>query len=263
MAVGDSLRKVVSGERLPGFPAAAFNAFVDTVHAVRAQQFNAGGGQSERFRQGDIISVRNDSGQDANKFDVLGIAEPIIDPDDNLSQFKERVALVAGMPTELGKFGICIEPIADGKMGRVQVSGICLARIVVDPDHYVPYRVDVSGNTRYLVSNAMGSAFILWHGAAIPDDEDDAKWIIVRLGNPPPNVIAGKLDGTLNPGSSATLSIWIPDENSPGVRIDSTENVTVYDWLLESGQTVASGKKVFAAYVDGRYEVIAAACPTP
>src|SRR5687768_15370843 len=111
MAVGDALRKVVSGERLPGFPAAAFNAFVDTVHAVRAQQLNAGGAQSERFRQGDIISVRNDSGQDAERFDVLGLNVPIIDVDDNESVFKERVALVAGTPSTLGKFGICLEPI--------------------------------------------------------------------------------------------------------------------------------------------------------
>ncbi len=67
----------------------------------------------------------------------------------------------------------------------------------------------------------------------------------------------GKLDGTLTDASSATMSVWIHNGTA---FVDSGENITVNDWLLGSGQTIASGKKVIAASVFGTLIVIAAEC---
>lgn len=50
-----------------------------------------------------------------------------------------------------------------------------------------------------------------------------------------------KLDGSLSTGGTATASIWTWDGSS---FADSGDDVTVHDWLLASGQTVASGTKV-------------------
>jgi hypothetical protein len=71
------------------------------------------------------------------------------------------------------------------------------------------------------------------------------------------SMLIGKLDAELTAGGSATMSIWT---GAGGSESDSTENVTVYDWLLGSGQTVASGKKVVVAYINGVPYVIAAEC---
>ena len=52
----------------------------------------------------------------------------------------------------------------------------------------------------------------------------------------------GVTDGVLSKDSSVTVSIW--EDQSSGVS-DSGRNVTAYDWLLDTGQTIASGKRVF------------------
>jgi hypothetical protein len=72
-------------------------------------------------------------------------------------------------------------------------------------------------------------------------------------------VLRGKLDGALSQGSSATMSVWHYDGSA---ETDTGENVTVYDWMLKSGQSVNSGKKVVATlFMDsGRYYVTAAEC---
>jgi len=83
-----------------------------------------------------------------------------------------------------------------------------------------------------------------------------------RRNNTPPArlVLRGKLDGTLNKDSSATMSVW---RYNGSAEADTSENVTVYDWMLKTGQTIASGKKVVAEFFldSGRWYVIAAECP--
>lgn len=70
-------------------------------------------------------------------------------------------------------------------------------------------------------------------------------------------LLMGKLDGALAYQGSATMSVWAWDGSADA---DTGENVTVYDWLLSSGQSVASGKQVVAAYVGGRWRVIGSQC---
>jgi hypothetical protein len=65
----------------------------------------------------------------------------------------------------------------------------------------------------------------------------------------------GKLDGVLNQGSSATMSIWAGDPLA-----DTGDNITVYDWFLGSGESIASGKKVKAEFICGKWYATAAEC---
>lgn len=69
----------------------------------------------------------------------------------------------------------------------------------------------------------------------------------------------GKLDGTLNQGSSATMSIWAYNGSA---EADTTENVTVYDWMLPASGTIASGIKITAKFYrdSGRFYVTSAEC---
>lgn len=74
-------------------------------------------------------------------------------------------------------------------------------------------------------------------------------------------IMIGKLDGSLSDGSSATMSEWQRNSGDTAWE-DSTINHTVYDWLLGSGESISSGKKVVAARVrrGGKLVVIAAEC---
>ena len=57
--------------------------------------------------------------------------------------------------------------------------------------------------------------------------------------------VIGKLDGSLSYQGSATLSVWYWNGSA---YADTGTNLTVYDWLLSSGQTVASGVQVTASF---------------
>src|SRR5262249_53520426 len=71
----------------------------------------------------------------------------------------------------------------------------------------------------------------------------------------------GKLDGSLSRGSSATVSIWTSGASAPATGVDTTWNVTAYDWLMKSGATaIASGKKVIVRWFGNAWYVIEAEC---
>lgn len=79
----------------------------------------------------------------------------------------------------------------------------------------------------------------------------------IFLVNNPDQRIKGKLDGVLNFGSTATMSVWAWNG---AAEADTTENVTVNDWLLSSGQSVASGTQIWASLSQGRYYADGAQC---
>jgi len=69
-----ALKKVRSGDSLV-IPAETFNAFVDTALAFKRQQRGVAREPQREQRQTGIILVRNESGADRARFDVLGITD--------------------------------------------------------------------------------------------------------------------------------------------------------------------------------------------
>ncbi len=74
--------------------------------------------------------------------------------------------------------------------------------------------------------------------------DSTAKIMLVRY--LPFTVLMGKLDGTLNAASTATLSVWA---GPAGSEVDTGWNITVRDWLMKSGSNIATGKKVLAQWI--------------
>ncbi len=91
-------------------------------------------------------------------------------------------------------------------------------------------------------------------------DDDNVAISWLDIVTPSSSIIRGKLAGTLSAGLSATLNVWGWNGSAEAA---TGKTLTVYDWLLMSGQTIASGKKVTATLDIGsnRYYVIAAECP--
>ncbi len=77
------------------------------------------------------------------------------------------------------------------------------------------------------------------------------RWIVANRGD----ILFGKLDGDLNEGSSAVMSIWDDDPLA-----DTGKNITVHDWFLQSGETLDSGKKVKAELYGGKWYATAGEC---
>ena len=182
--MSDALKKVQAGQPLV-IPASAYNAFIDAALDFRQRTAHIGQGAQPSFPQATIILVRNDSGSDRQRFEILGVDAPVIDPSYNEDEFKNRVALAGVQPvddTHEGRFVILAEPIASGKIGRAFAAGVCAVKINVVDETEEPRFVEMAGGTTAnLEVNRRGSAGILWRVGGT-----GVQWAVVRLGKPIP-----------------------------------------------------------------------------
>ena len=132
-----------------------------------------------------VISVRNLSGVDRSRFEVLGIDRPIVEPGENLETFKSRPAFNGVLPTIKkhagGRWVVLIRPALAGAMTRAVIAGVVQVRVYVNSaaDEYcdIIERKTIGDEDCYLGSGSTG-AQILWK----EDGEDTIVWAVVRLG---------------------------------------------------------------------------------
>ena len=239
---GDVMKKVQTGDPLK-IPAETFNTFIDTARGFRASQQNVRRQLQPAFRDTDIVLVRNDSGDDRQRFDVLGIDGVIFTPTDNLPGFQNRPALTGQLPDKddhVGKFVILLEPVANGKIARAAVGGLCVARVeVADGEEWYGYADIKDIDAEKLAGAPHGAAQVLWK-----ETGTGTKWAVVRLGTPQGETSYwGKLDGSLSANGSATVSIYWQHP-----LVDSGHNVTAYAPPLMTSGTINSGKWVEVTY---------------
>ena len=175
----DPFKKVQPGQQVR-IPAEAYNSFIDAARFVR-QRHNGFQQTGDIFRQTGIVKVRNDSGADRARFDVLGIDSPVITPTVNLQAFKNDVALVGVVPAQAvhsGRFVILLEPLAAGAIGRGFCAGVCPARVQVDDIDQLYCDVEDGDPTR-LRAGYSGPARILWK-----ETGTGLKWAVVRINDP-------------------------------------------------------------------------------
>lgn len=221
--MNDPLRKVKSGDLLR-IPAGTYNAFVNAAEDFRARQRSQGREAQAGHVSSGIVLVRNNSGSDCDRFGVLGIDGPIINPADNEQAFKNRRALKGVTPaiaSHFGKFVICLEPIANGKIGQAMVSGVCVVKVSVQnaSDRYADVE---NGQLLRLKSGPIGAAVILWH-----ETGTGLKWAIVSLGPAVPE-----------------SDFWAEVQQTPGAN-DTT--LSCKRWYIETG---ASGGDSFNVECD-------------
>ena len=187
--MSNAMKKVQSGQPLV-IPAGAYNAFIDTALDFRQRTTHLGQGRQPSFAQASLVLVRNDSGSDLDRFEILGIDAPVIDPVDNEEAFKNRVAVSGVTPviappeedpgdTHVGRFVVLAEPVKSGKIARAYAAGICPVKIDVADEsqdcRFAEIAEDLSSN---LEVNPSGSAAILWRAGGT-----GLQWALVRLGN--------------------------------------------------------------------------------
>lgn len=176
--MADALRKVKPGDPLV-IPAETFNAFVETAQDLRSRQQNQMRDAQPLTRPSGIVRIRNDSGVDRNRFDVLGVDGVIFDPADDEDAFKNAPALVGVTPAaeHANRFVVLLEPLADGSIGPAMAQGICPVKLdVQDAGH--SFAEAVAGQCGALISaSGSGGAQILWKAAGTGQ-----QWALVRVG---------------------------------------------------------------------------------
>jgi len=180
--MGDNLKKVRSGDPLD-IPAATFNTFIDSARDFLSRQSDMNRARIRDTRNSGIILVKNASGEDRARFEILGITDPVISVSDNEEHFKNRVALKGEMPSvddHTGKFVILLEPLKSDGIGMAMALGICPVKLTVDSEDHT--HADVKDEeAATLQSGFSGSAQILWKESGTGE-----KWAVVRINAMPP-----------------------------------------------------------------------------
>jgi len=227
------MKKVKAGDPLC-ISATTFNTFVDAARDFLSRRQGTGGRPSQSFRQTGIVLLQNDSGADAPRFAALGIDSPVIDPGDNEDEFTSRVALSGVTPvagTHEGLFAVCLEPIADGEIGRACVSGVCPAVVnVTDASHQY---ADIADGQVVLTSCSRGAAQVLWR-----ETGTGLKWAVVRIGATSP--AAGDVTNPVVLGGSgvtADTATWDIDNQPIGYHGVQFNAIRLY-WSGSSGDPV-------------------------
>jgi len=183
--MGDHLKKAQAGQPLE-IPAATFNTFIDAARAHLGRQRSTGMGTDRSARDPDVVLVRNDSGYDLTRFEVLGVSGVVISPADNLDEFKNAIVLTGTTPSladHFGRFVVLLEPLAADEIGRACASGMCQVKVnVVDEDDaYADVR---DGSRGTLESTDRGASYIYWRQSGTGE-----KWAVVKLSIPAPECL--------------------------------------------------------------------------
>lgn len=176
------MQKVKRGDPLV-IPAATFNAFVDAARDFEDRQRGTAAKPRAELRPFGLVPVRNESGADRQRFDVLGVAGPILTPTDNPEAFKSRVLLRGVVPQagHAGRFVVLSEPVAAGAIGRAFVDGVCPVRVeMIDEAH--GFADAAAGETDTLRSADSGTAQLLWVQPVEQRDDPAIAWTVARIG---------------------------------------------------------------------------------
>ncbi len=157
--------------------AATWNAIVDAAAAHASSRRGLGAKGGAGGEKPNMFLIKNASGDDRNRWDVLGISDILISPEDNQEEFENGGALVGVTPTleHTGKFVICAESIPNNELGLAYISGACRARINVNSESDA--QADVRDGDATKLESGPGPATILWKEAGT-----GTKWAVVRLG---------------------------------------------------------------------------------
>ena len=199
---GDVFLKVTAGQPIQ-VSASAYNAIIDAVRAFSQGGGNGGPGGTFALPAPSpgIVKVRNDSGADRDRFDVLGASGVVFTPTDNLDGFKSQFVLTGIAPmvaSHIGRFVVLQEPVADGKIGRAIISGATPVHLNVD-DEAFGWADVLNADPQKLQAAHSGTARILFKEPGT----GSSLWAIVCVGG-----------GSAIPAGTANFQVFSWDEDN-------------------------------------------------
>jgi hypothetical protein len=242
-------------KRSPGQPfkaprAETWNGMVAAGNAYRAGLLSNGTPPPTRPRETDIIKLKNSSSGNRARGEILRIdGKAITDLSD------EHIWLIGQAPLGDDYFGILKEPIEDGGIGRVQVSGCCMALIdIIDADHT---RAKSVASEYLLESSDEGPIEILYAPSGTGELE-----CVVRFGGSS-GVVGGSIlfgfeltADKVDPAKSVAAEFYILDGEDFG---DLVETDTLYDpayWY----PNILAGTRGLCILQGGKYYAIQSPC---
>jgi len=164
-----TLRKVFPGEQI-AIQADTWNSFIDAAQDFKNRTVNIGRDASAASMPSTtVITIKNKTGDDLKRFDVVGIVRPLFKKDEAGSvDLKNLLAFETVDPANAGSAGatgfvILLEDIQAGNVGKAAASGICYARLLTVLGS-VSHARPSSDHGYKLVESSHGGPFrVLWH----------------------------------------------------------------------------------------------------
>ena len=203
---GTELAKVQRGDPLI-IRASTFNAFIDAAIAHRRGRLGVGRTATRHAGQSVVVPIKNNSGADRSRYDVLGIDGPLFDPATYPDSYKQQVTLKGVTPvagTHEGNFAVLLEPLAAGSIGQAAIAGLTIVKVSVpDAAAQAMNFVDIkNAEAGYLLKSATGTARVV-----TIESGTGTKWAVVSFGNVGPSSIPA---GTVVPFAGNTVpSGWL------------------------------------------------------
>jgi hypothetical protein len=242
--------KLSRGQTFQIPPADVWNNMIDAGNAFAVGKLN----QPQLSRVAintDIAMVKNSTGGDLSRGDAICLDSFL------LSELSNEYLWFDGKtPTSAEKpYGVLLDPISSTEIGRVQINGVCLAKIdKIYADH--PYAHIKSGDNQ-LQTDWHGQAEIL-HKQEYPASSGQW-WAAVRLGNYR-SVILDMVVTTSSIafGATGTADVW-----RAGSVTSPAQNLPLTFRHVGTGRTLSVGTKVKAYFdnADHKLVVLSADCP--
>jgi len=213
---GDSTRRVTSGERLIMPAASLWNGIMDAVEKCRSGARTQVPSFSETDQSG-IVMVVNKTGAALDRFDVVGLGDPLNTPDTDADpdQFIEYPlpfeAVAPDIDVHRGKFAVLLESLEVNGAGPAVLSGVCQVRVNVADENTVRNCAEiVDAQSGYLRAVHHGSATILWREGGTGE-----QWAVVRLGQRSTAtafpITVTSADPAGSQGTASTAASWLYD----------------------------------------------------
>jgi hypothetical protein len=197
--MSDDSKMLMPGDRWQP-TAEVINDFQDAADYVRALKDGAGPLPDPGFdRQQVIATIKNRSGRDCNRFDVLGIDNPIFLPEDDPEVFTSRVGIQCVIPKAADhttRFVVLLEPAPkieedpehperqEATLVKACLVGVVPVRLKVVFEWHQYAHIADNDPTR-LVSDCVGYP-ILWKDAKANEDQYGNRWALVKIGGQAP-----------------------------------------------------------------------------
>lgn len=237
------MAKLKPGDPLSAISAREYNRHVDVADWYeRTQRLGAVGNAAASGLDGTLVRVKNGTGTDFRQYDPVGLGAPAVTLSDGYMIF------AAEAPTNAmqGVWGVAVDPIPDGEMGRVRMAGVAAAYVTLADTVWRPYAA-VSGTV--LVPAWYGAAEIAYSPLATGE-----KLCAVRLCALQSPTYLGVADASIAAGASGNVSLYYGSAD--------VDTVTAYNDWMDSSTAVNSGIEVLIRYFvdESKWRIIEASC---
>ena len=195
----------------------------------------------------DIVKVKNSTGADLTNGEIICLDDFLLDALSRDSLwFDGKTPTSAELP-----YGVLLEPIPNGLIGRVQVSGVCVAKI--DQIYASHPFAHIKVGEKQLQTDWHGQAEIL-HRQQI----ESQWWAVVRLSNYQSTDLKVVISetGGITAGSSGGVDVWFA-----GAVTSPLQTLTAYfDWMAADTATKDAEALIRYFRDEGKWTIINLEC---